>query len=145
MFFLQAPYYHRYLCYSSMFSMAVNDANNGPASLSHNGSYMDCYGSPSFKDLNISTLPCFHHVLLENALYKTLKHIDDSISLKPARATGPKTEKQHFSAWYYFLVYHNFSSHCINSYTTIFQANSCSCPDRVFLSSQTALSTLPIW
>lgn len=97
MFFLQAPYSHCCPCSSSMFSMAVNDMNSGPTSLSHNSSYMDCYESPSFKDFNISTLPCNHHVLPGNALYKTLKHIDDSIFFKKLQKPQEKRPKNNTS------------------------------------------------
>lgn len=46
-----------------------------------NTSYLGYYRSPSFKDLNTSTLPCIHHILPESARYTMWKHTDDSFFL----------------------------------------------------------------
>lgn len=71
MLFSQTPNSHPYPCSSSRFSLPVNITSIGPSHPSQSTSYMGYYKNPSFKDLNISILPCIHHVLPEGSLYKT--------------------------------------------------------------------------
>lgn len=57
-----------------MFSISGKNSNIRPACSALNISYLDCYRSPSSKVLNISTLPCIHHVLyLLRVLYVSIQ------------------------------------------------------------------------
>lgn len=79
--FPQSPYGHLYPYSSFVFSISVKNINIRPACSALNTSYLGYYKSPSFKDLNTSTLPCIHHILPESALYTVWKHTDDSFFL----------------------------------------------------------------
>lgn len=130
MFFFQTPCLHPYPHSSFMFSISGKNTNIRPACSALNISYLDCYRSPSSKVLNISTLPCIHHVLyFLRVLYVSIQH--GNMQVMPFLT---KTCKRHWAQdqnitflSMLILAYPNFNPHYINSHTITFQASESTC------------------